>query len=363
MTRVLLASPSGKETGGIGKWTEHILSYYQQHQDDVAIDLLPTGRENVGKLLHNRFLRIYKGVCAYKVILKKESLMLKKNKYDVIHLASSASIGLLKDYIMLKKAKKGGLKTIIHFHFGRIPKLYQSKNLEWKMLAKVAVLCDNVIVLDELSLNTLREAGVNHTILLPNPIAPRVLEEINRYKDSQRKERTILFVGHGYWAKGIRELVLACNQIPDIHLIMMGAIEENNKEELLQIAHHAAWLDIRGDSSYEDVIKEMTSCSVFALPTYTEGFPNVILESMACGCPIVTTDVGAIPEMLDIKNGFNCGICVKPKDVNGLRDAISTMLENKDYARKCGENAKLRVNELYSMPKIWNNLLTIWNQY
>ena len=361
MTRVLLAAPYGKETGGIARWTEHILSYYQQHKDDVFLDLLPTGRKDVGKLINNKFLRLYKGFFAYKEILKEESLMLRKNEYDVFHLTSSASIGLIKDYLMLRKAREKGARTIIHFRFGRIPELYKINNWEWRMLKKVVSLCDKVIVLDEQSLQTFCKVGFTNVIKLPNPIAPRVLEATENYNNIQRKDRTVLFVGHGYWSKGIRELVLACKQIPNMQLVMMGAIENNIKEELCRIAHHATWLDIRGDSSYEDVIKEMTSCTVFALPTYTEGFPNVILESMACGCPIVSTDVGAIPEMLDVGNGFNYGICVKVKDVNELRDAILKMLEDKDYAKKCGENAKRRVKELYSMPRIWNDLLTIWN--
>lgn len=76
------------------------------------------------------------------------------------------------------------------------------------------------------------------------------------------------------------------------------------------------------DMPYVNVLQEMMKCELFILPTYTEGFPNVILESMACGCPIVTTAVGAIPEMLDIKNGFNHGICVEPRSVSQLKRAI-----------------------------------------
>ena len=81
---------------------------------------------------------------------------------------------------------------------------------------------------------------------------------------------------------------------------------------------------------------------------------------MACGCSIVTTDVGAIPEMLDIKNGFNNGICIKPRDVNQLHDAIYMMLNSSEYAQQCGRNAQLRVNALYTMPRIWTLLVEIW---
>lgn len=362
MVKVLLAAPYGKDTGGIARWTEHILTYYDQHRGDIELDLLPTGRKDVGKLLRNKLLRVYKGIRDYKAILKEESLMMESKQYDVFHLTSSASFGLFKDYLMLKQARKKRAKTIIHFRFGRIPDLFKKNNWEWKMIRRVVNISDKVIVLDEQSLLTLQAAGYHHIIKLPNPISPRVLQTIEQCDDRQRKDKMILFVGHGYWDKGIKELVLAARQIPDIKLEMLGAIEETIKGELIQLSGHASWLDIKGDSTYEEVIRAMVTCGVFVLPTYTEGFPNVILESMACACPIVTTDVGAIPEMLDIANGNNYGICVKPKDVNGLKNAILKMLDDRAFAQKCGDNAKERVINLYSMPIIWKQLLEIWKK-
>jgi glycosyltransferase involved in cell wall biosynthesis len=361
MVKVLLAAPFGKDTGGIARWTEHILSYYQQHKDDVDLDLLSTGRKDVGRLLTNKFMRIQKGISAYLYILKEQSRMMKKKQYDVMHMTSSASFGLFKDYLMLKKARKKNVRTIIHFRFGRIPELYKINNWEWKMLKRVVELSDKVIVLDEKSYASLHTAGFNNVLKLPNPISPRVLALIEKSDLRERKARTVLFVGHCYWDKGIKELIMACKEIPNIKVIMMGGIEEEVADYLRNLSNNEDWLDIKGESSYEEVIIAMMSCGVFVLPTYTEGFPNVILESMACGCPIVTTDVGAIPEMLDIENGMNCGVCVKPRDVEMLKKGILKMLEDVEYARRCGDSARQRVNSLYSMPKVWNDLVDIWN--
>ena len=125
-------------------------------------------------------------------------------------------------------------------------------------------------------------------------------------------------------------------------------------------SNNEEWLSITGARPYHEVISAMLSCSVFVLPTYIEGFPNVIIESMACGCPIVTTDVGAIPELLDLDN--NNGILVKPKQVKELRDAIIRLLNDKQYAAFCGRNAQRRVNEFYSMSKVWEQLVNIWQE-
>ena len=120
------------------------------------------------------------------------------------------------------------------------------------------------------------------------------------------------------------------------------------------------WLDIVGEKSFEDTIKEILSCELFVLPSYTEGFPNVILESMACGCSIIATKVGAIPEMLDIDGKKPCGLCIEPKNVFQLRSSILKLLDDEILAFELGKRAKRRVNEEYSMPVVWSKMVDIW---
>ena len=106
----------------------------------------------------------------------------------------------------------------------------------------------------------------------------------------------------------------------------------------------------------------MLSCNLFVLPTYTEGFPNVILESMACACPIITTPVGAIPEMLDSKSGHPCGSLVKVRDAQELQARIESYLKAPAEAITMGKYAKNRVYTVYSMDAVWKLLLEVWTK-
>ena len=81
---------------------------------------------------------------------------------------------------------------------------------------------------------------------------------------------------------------------------------------------------------------------------------------MACGCAIVTTPVGAIPEMLSIDSSEPCGLCSEPKDIEGLRRNIQFFLDHPTEARRYAERAARRVNGMYSIEIVWKQMVGIW---
>ena len=83
---------------------------------------------------------------------------------------------------------------------------------------------------------------------------------------------------------------------------------------------------------------------------------------MACGCAIVTTPVGAIPQMLeDDKNG-KYGVLVEPQNVQQLHDAIEHLLNDEHLKQEMRQNVQRRVNERYNIDVIWNKMLQIWEE-
>lgn len=364
---VLLCSPFGAGTqhvqGGIAVWAQNIIDYYRKIEKDVHIHVAPFDRKDRNKSMDERNMleRAWYGFIDYRVAIKSVSELLFVNKIDVLHLCSSASIGLVRDFIVIKKAKQKGAKAVIHFHFGRIPDLAKKKNWEWKLLLRVSRLADAVITMDLKSYNSLKKQGINSVYYLPNPLSQSVLQLITSAPPSfLRKERRICFVGHVIPTKGVFELVKACKGINDIRLHVVGKVTTDVRNQMEMIAENGSWLIFEGEVDHREVISEMLSSSIFVLPSYTEGFPNVILESMACGCAIVTTPVGAIPEMLNLDSKEPCGLCSSTKDVEGLRKNIQFFVDNPDKANVFGERATIRVHQMYAMPTIWKQLVGIW---
>lgn len=363
--KILFIAPFDGIPGGILRWAEHIYRYYESlNQYNVVLTKFSTGRSHFININHSIFHRLFYGIKDYAGMIHQLKKQFKTNKYDIIHLASSASISLLKDLLIIQLAHHNKTKIIVHFHFGRIPDLKQQNNWEWKLLKRIIIRADQVIVIDRTSYKTLIDLGFKNISIVPNPVAPELTEYIRNRQPRKIVPRKILFVGHIVKTKGVFELVMACKSIFNIKLALIGHAEQHIKEELESIGGDGckSWLNIIGDMPYEDVIKEMLQCDIFVLPTYTEGFPNVILESMACGCAIVSTSVGAIPEMIDDGNGHQCGVLVEPRNIQQLKDAICDLLTDesrKEQMRLCAYNL---VRKKYSMQLVWQQLENIWNK-
>lgn len=366
--KILLCTPyldkPGVIPGGINIWARNILNFYHSVGSDVQITPVSFDRKYNVSETSTVIARLIYGIRDYFSAIQDARNYLKTQKYDVLHLCTSAQLSLYKDLFVLKMAKRYGAKAVVHFHFGRIPELIKTKNSEYRILMKVCKAADSIIVMDKRSEEALQEVGFTNVHNLPNPLSKEIMDQIGVMEGQiERAQNKFLFVGAGIKTKGVYELVETCKQFDNIWLHIVGSVDNQVKTELQDIAstkNNGEWMKLRGQIPHDEVLKEMMSASVFVFPSYTEGFPNVILEAMACGCPIVTTTVGAIPEMLDIENGYNYGICVKPQDTQAFADGLKQMLTDPVYAARCAERAKKRVNEMYAVPVVWEQLSNIW---
>ncbi|SPP99523.1 Glycosyltransferase, WbnK-like family [Candidatus Sulfobium mesophilum] len=97
----------------------------------------------------------------------------------------------------------------------------------------------------------------------------------------------------------------------------------------------------------DDVAEILSQLDVSVLCSTSEGFSNVILESMAAGKPVVATNIGGNSEM--VVAGVT-GYLVPPADSGSLAEAVASLLNDPDMRRRMGENAKKQVADLFSIP-------------
>lgn len=137
----------------------------------------------------------------------------------------------------------------------------------------------------------------------------------------------IVYVGRIDLAKGLRELVDAVASLrhrrPRVRCFIVG---DGSDEPALAaaIAHHQAgeWIKLVPPCPTDQVALWMAASDLITLPSYREGCPNVILEALASGRPVVASNVGGIPEIMD----ETCGRLVPAKDSAALATALDQTL-------------------------------------
>jgi len=141
----------------------------------------------------------------------------------------------------------------------------------------------------------------------------------------------VVYIGRMDARKGLRELVEAAAAIherhPNLQVYMIGEGPDRSMVEAEIAARNAAgYVHALPSCGFDDVAVWMAAANVVTLPSYMEGCPNVVLEALACGRPVVATKVGGIPEIMPSGEGESCGQLVAPRDAAGLAEALDSVL-------------------------------------
>lgn len=139
--------------------------------------------------------------------------------------------------------------------------------------------------------------------------------------------RLILYVGRLVESKGLRELLAAFAALarsdPSVRLALVGdGVMRAELERLVESAELKDRVLLPGGMEPAQVAEWIAASDLLTLPSWSEGYPNVVVEALACGCPVVATDVGGTREILDERSG----ILVPPRDESMLADALREAL-------------------------------------
>jgi glycosyltransferase involved in cell wall biosynthesis len=136
-----------------------------------------------------------------------------------------------------------------------------------------------------------------------------------------------LYIGRMDLRKGLRELVEASAKLrttrPKLQVYMVGEGPDGAQvTQAIESAGASGYIHALPPCQPDDVAVWMAAADLVTLPSYMEGCPNVVLEALACGRPVIATRVGGIPEIMsDV-----CGRLIPPRDANALARALDAVL-------------------------------------
>jgi len=255
---------------------------------------------------------------------------------------------LLRDIPMLLVAQRN-VRTVLLFHGSGPSWLADRGHLAFKLAtyARLA-LSDAVLLLSSHDVDQWqRFYPRGHFHLVANAFVG-----VNRAQHERRVEQvagaapTLLFVGRLMAEKGVCDLLDAFVKVRsqvDCRLIIVGDGPLAN--ELCRRAVHLGVSDSVVFTGYlaEPELNEVyMRADVFVLPTYSEGFPTVLLEAMSFGLPIVTTSVGGAPDYLT--EGENV-LYVPPRQPKALAEALDRLLHDETLREELGENNRRKVDD------------------
>ncbi|WP_424355165.1 glycosyltransferase family 4 protein [Methanobacterium sp. MBAC-LM] len=179
----------------------------------------------------------------------------------------------------------------------------------------------------------------------------------------------ILAVGYLIERKGFEYLIKAVKEVLTQHenvrltIVGSGPLEEKLKNIIKELKLESN-AKIMKNVSDDELLQLYNSSDLFVLPSIvdsqgnTEGLGVVLLEAMACGLPVIGSDTGGIP---DIIQNDETGLLVPEKNILGLSNAILSLIEDEELKDKLAVNGYNKVREKFNWEKIAEDYIKIYN--
>ena len=308
--KLLFISP--RYEGGIGGHAKRVAEKLREYGFDVELMNIP--HVPIKNLKNPSF-----------TILGTMKAMINPKKYDVVHAWNIPS-----SFIMKKiNAKKKILS--VHGIYGQQIEIIHSKTTSkiGKKAEEEAFKIPDVFTTDSKYVQNFykKQLGIDF-VHLP---APLDISKFDNIEDVKQKENQVIYIGRDSYEKGI-----------DI----LKQIENNIEGNVIYCT----------DLSWEETMKNLKASTILVVPSRMESIPQVIKEAFFLKIPVIATNVGGIPEL--IENG-KTGILVSPEDPESLQQEIQNLLKDPSKQNKISENAFQFILKNYT----WESLLQKYKKF
>lgn len=279
--------------------------------------------------------------------------------YDIVHIHISAKGSFKRKTIMANIAKQAGKKVILHEHSGEFARDFEAGDDTYrKKVRNTFNAADCVIVLseewcsyfaDNVMIDTGKLTVLHNGVIIPTDMC------------SPCANQNVLFLGRLDKRKSpdilLRASAAALNAAPEMRIVFGG---DGNLDQYRALSRDLGIddrCDFLGWVSGEDKERLFKEAGIYCLPSKNEAMPMSVMEAMSYGVPVITTNVGGVPQL--IENGVD-GILIDVDDVEGLSDSLLELASFPERRAELGLAGRMRIEESFSVRSSIDELVDIY---
>jgi glycosyltransferase involved in cell wall biosynthesis len=350
---VLLVGTSTETKGGIGY---------------VVADYLSSDLNHKYNLIH--IVTHRDGSRSRKMLMFLSSLLqftkyLLCHPHTIVHIHTSSGPSFLRKLVFIVLAKLFRSPTILHIHTGGLESYYLSgTGLLRSMICYAFRHVDLIIVLSPAWHDVVHRLCDGHAPIhiCQNPV------DTHKYRPGKLNRRSsiknLVFLGSIIKEKGVYDLIHGIHGLLRLGISVSATIAGDREVEKarrlakeLQLNNH---ITFPGWICETRKIALLQNCDLFVLPSYREGMPRSLLEAMACGVPVVVSNVGGIPDV--VEHGVN-GLLFQPGDVMMLIRYMALLLSDDDLSDRMSGNNVEKIRAKYSLSSVMSELDSAYSRF
>lgn len=341
MIKIIMIGPGSDEKGGIATVIKNFKEYYPLSKGQmVYLDSWVAGSKS-------------KRLIVFLKSLLKLNEWLKKSPEGIVHIHLAQDGSFFRKRLLSKLAIKKGAKVILHLHGSQFDKFYNNESSKGQAkIRDVLVEVSQVVVLSREWANFIEEIVPIRVIIMENAVQ---LPEKIAYNVNSRKIITLGRIGHRKGSYDILNVALSLkNSLPDVVFHLYG----DGDHEEIQCQLNALKLTNVSLSEWvkmEDLPRLYEDAAIHLLPSYHEGMPMAMLETMAYGIPNVISSVGGIPQVID--SGGN-GILIEAGNIQQIVREIEDLMLDSAKRSKLSQEASKIIEKCYSLESYYGK----WDQ-
>lgn len=279
----------------------------------------------------------------------------------IIHIQGSSGVSYDRKKIFIKIGKLFKKKIIWHMHASQFVPFYE-KRKDKNDIVRTLNMANSLVVLSQYYKDFYEGIGVNkEKIYILNNIIP--LPNLHKEKHTDKKIH-FLFLGEISNRKGIFDLLDCISQYKEnlkdkIQIRIGGNGEIERLTKCITTLGLSQTVSFEGWVNSSQKINLLNWTDVYILPSYNEGLPISILEALSYQCPVISTPVGGIEEI--VHNGQN-GLIIRPGNIEDIYQAILFYINNPQMITEHGKISQIIAQNYYPEP-VLNSLLSLYNKY